>query len=305
VVVHLAANSPSIVPSILSKAGPLPALNASNGAKLMPGHIYVAPADHHLLIEPGRLRLTRGPKENRFRPAVDPLLRSAAATYGPQVIGVILTGALDDGTAGLWAVKDRGGLAVVQEPSEALAPSMPLSALQHVEVDYRLPLKEMATLLVRLVNEPVAGEGETSMSEAMQIETKIAREDNALAAGVLKLGPPSPYTCPECHGVLVQLQEGSILRFRCHTGHAFSMETLLAGIEKSIDETLWSAVRVLEERMLLLRHLATHVRQQQAEAVAQRLEQKARVVEEQVRQLRRLALAQDPTHYTESSAPTG
>jgi two-component system chemotaxis response regulator CheB len=254
------------------------------------------------------MRVTQGPKENRFRPAVDPLFRSAATAYGPQVIGVILSGGLDDGTAGLWAVKEQGGVAVVQEPSEAFAPSMPMNALKHVEVDYRLPIKEMAPMLVRLVSEASA-EGARPVSEAMNIETKIALEDNALQLGVLQLGPISPYTCPECHGVLVQLQEGSILRFRCHTGHAFTVESLLSAITESIDETWWTTVRVLNEQLLLLRHLVQHAREQQAEGLAQRFAQEADQVEQRIQLLRQLALTQGhptPDHLRLSaSSPTG
>ena len=132
VVVHISADSPGVLPSILARAGVLPVETAKDGVAILPGRVYVAPPDRHLLLEPGSIRVTRGPKENRFRPAIDPLFRSAAQAYGEQVIGVVLSGSLDDGTAGLWAIKDRGGLAIVQEPSEAAYPSMPLSALQYV-----------------------------------------------------------------------------------------------------------------------------------------------------------------------------
>lgn len=293
VVVHIAADSPGALPRMIARAGELPTEQAIDGAAILPGHIYVAPPDRHLLVEPNRMRVTRGPKENRFRPAVDPLFRSAAYAYGPQAIGIVLSGALDDGTAGLWAIKDRGGLAIVQEPAEAAYPSMPQNALRNVEIDYRLPVKEMASLLLELVNEPIPEEGGAPVSEAMKIENQIALEDNALQAGVLKLGPLSPYTCPECHGVLVQLQEGNNIRFRCHTGHAFSMESLVDAIGESMDETLWSAVRVFEERMLLLRHMADHMRKQAQATLAERFEQKAQAAEDRVLLLRQLALAKE------------
>ncbi|MFN8485994.1 MAG: chemotaxis protein CheB [Caldilineaceae bacterium] len=293
VVVHLSADSPGTLPRMIARASELPTSQAVNEAAILPGHIFVAPPDRHLLVERDRMRVTRAPKENRFRPAVDPLFRSAAYAYGPQTIGVVLSGALDDGTAGLWAIKDRGGVTIVQEPNEAAYPSMPQSALKQVQIDYRLPVKEIAALLLRLVEEPIPEEGAAPVSEAMKIENQIALEDNALAAGVLKLGPLSPYTCPECHGVLVQLQEGNNIRFRCHTGHAFSMESLLGAIAESMDETLWSAVRAFEERMLLLRHMAAHVRQQANEVLAERFEQKAQAAEDRVLILRQLALAKE------------
>src|SRR5947199_9158576 len=140
VVLHMPAQSPSLLPEILGRAGPLKAVQATDDMQIEPGHIYVAPPDQHMLMELGKVRVVRGPKENRHRPAVDPLFRSAALAYGPRVIGVILTGALDDGTAGLQAVKRRGGITIVQDPDEAFYPGMPLSALQHVQVDYTLPL---------------------------------------------------------------------------------------------------------------------------------------------------------------------
>ena len=174
VVLHLSATGPSILAEILTGAGLLPAPQVVKGEIIAPGHIYVAPPDHHLLVEQGHVRVTRGPKENRFRPAVDVLFRSAAYAYGPRVIGVILTGALDDGTAGLWAVKDRGGLAVVQDPQEALHSSMPQSALRHVSVDACLPLAEIVPMLVQLVGEPAPMEGVHPVSKKLAIETPIA-----------------------------------------------------------------------------------------------------------------------------------
>src|SRR4051812_8425696 len=212
-----------------------------------------------MLIEPGIIRLTRGPKENRFRPAVDPLFRSAAQVYGPAVIGVILTGGLDDGTAGLWAVKQLGGTAIVQDPEQALAPSMPRTALQHVKVDYVLSVDEIAGQLVRLVHENGASSRHFEVPEDMAIEIKIAKENVAMDAGVFKLGEPSTFACPECHGVLLKMTEGNRTRFRCHTGHAFSVDSLLVGITEGIGESLWSAIRAMEEGVLLMRHMALHL----------------------------------------------
>ena len=195
----------------------------------------------------------------RFRPAIDPIFRSAAQVYGPRVVGVILSGYLDDGTAGLWAVKQLGGTAVVQDPSDALVDSMPLNALQYVKVDYCVPLSEMAPLLVRLAGE-AAEEGVREVSEETKIEVRIAKADKALEVGVLKLGEPSNYACPECHGVLLQLKEEDRIRFRCHTGHAYSLESLVAEIDESIEDSLWNALRSVEEKVLLMNHIAEHVR---------------------------------------------
>lgn len=260
IVLHTAPYSPGILPEILERAGPLPASNAADWEQIKPGHIYVAPPDRHLLVErAGYVRITRGPKENRFRPAVDPLFRSAAHAFGPHVIGVILTGWLDDGTAGLYAVKERGGTAIVQHPEDALAPSMPLNAIKHVEVDHCIPLKEIAPLLVRLTNAAAEEEGAYPVSDEMEMEVRIAREDNAVETGITKWGEPSIYACPECHGVLLQLKEGDLLRFRCHTGHAYSVNSLLSEFTESIEESLWSTIRSIEESVLLLRNMAQHL----------------------------------------------
>jgi len=261
VVLHTSPESPAMLADILDRSGSLPALSPKDRDRIRPGTIYVAPPDRHLLLEPNRVRLTRGPKENRFRPAVDPLFRSAAQTYGPRVIGVILTGYLDDGTAGLWTVKQLGGTAIVQEPSDALIPFMPQNALLHVKVDYCLPLEEMAPLLVRLTSEAPEEKGVYQVPKEVEIEVNIAKEQKALEAGVLQLGEPSNYACPECHGVLLQRKEGTLFRFRCHTGHAYSIESLLTDIDEKMDDALWNSIRAFEEGELFMRHMAEHLGQ--------------------------------------------
>lgn len=239
------------------------------------------------------MRVTRGPKENRFRPAVDALFRSAAYAYGPRVIGVILTGLLDDGTAGLWAVKDRGGLAVVQDPHEAVAPMMPESALRYVAVDHCLPLAELAPTLVGLVGEPAPTAGDYPVSKRLALETRIALGHSALGEGLLGMGELSPYTCPECHGVLVQLQEGRRLRFRCHTGHGYSLSSLLAELSESLENSLWGTLRTLEERLLVLQHLARHARDEAEAALAEAAERHARDLEPVMKVIRDLASRQE------------
>src|SRR5215212_1547959 len=259
IVLHTSPESPAMLADILDRSGSLPALSPKDGDRIRPGTIYVAPPDRHLLIEPNLMRVTRGPKENRFRPAVDPLFRSAAQTYGPRVVGVILTGYLDDGTAGLWTVKQLGGTAVVQDPADALVPSMPLNAVTHVKVDYCVPMEEIPQLLVRLTNEAAEEEGAYQVPKEVEIEVNIAKEQKALDAGVLQLGEPSNYACPECHGVLLQVKEGTRFRFRCHTGHGFSTESLLADITEKMDDALWNSIRAFEEGELFMRHMAEHL----------------------------------------------
>jgi len=258
VVLHVSPESPAILADILNRSGRLRAVTAKDGGRIHPGTVYVPPPDHHLLIEPGVVRTTRGPKENRFRPAIDPLFRSAAQTYGPRVIGVILTGYLDDGTAGLWTIKQLGGTTVVQDPRDALVPFMPQNALAHVKVEYCVPLGEIGPLLMRLTAEAVE-EGVVEVPKEVEIEVNIAKEQKAIDAGVLELGEPSNYACPECHGVLLQMKEGDLLRFRCHTGHAYSIESLMSDITAQMDEALWNSIRAFEEGELFIRHMAEHL----------------------------------------------
>jgi two-component system chemotaxis response regulator CheB len=260
VVLHSAPQSPGVLDTILSRAGPLPAVAAVSGRRLQPGRIYVAPPDRHLLVEPGVVRLTRGPRENRFRPAIDPLFRSAAQVYGPGTIGVILSGNLDDGTAGLWAVKQLGGSTIVQHPDDALFPSMPLSAIANVRVDHIVPVDRIGELLLQLTSDPTGAPAAAPAPAHLDIEVNIAKEQNALDAGLKEIGQPSAFACPECHGVLLELKEGGRTRFRCHTGHAYSISSLLAEVNERIEESLWGAVRALEEGGMLLRTLAEHVK---------------------------------------------
>jgi two-component system chemotaxis response regulator CheB len=265
IVWHIAPEAKSILPDLLDKAGPLKAAHAINGAKVQAGRIYVAPPNLHMLIEDDHVRLTKGPKENRFRPAIDPLFRSAAYAYGPHVIGVVLTGTLDDGTAGLWAIKDRGGLAVVQDPKDAQFSSMPESALKGVEVDYCVPSAELPSLLIQLTKKEIQEIPEINMKEnkKTEVEVRIALEDNAFESGVMKLGDLTPFTCPECQGVLLKLQDGKIVRYRCHTGHAFSANTLLAAITESTEDILWSTIRSIEEGVMLLNEMGTDLTEAQ------------------------------------------
>jgi two-component system chemotaxis response regulator CheB len=286
VVLHVSPASPGILDEILTRAGELPAVSPADGERIQPGRIYVAPPDRHMLIEPGIVRLTRGPRENRFRPGVDPLFRSAAQTYGPRAIGVILTGDLDDGTAGLWAVKRLGGTAIVQDPDDALYPSMPRNAVSHVEIDYCVPLEEIASLLVSLTSAVSKKEGALQVPEEIRIEVEIAKEHTALDAGVMKLGQPSNYVCPECNGVLLQLREEGRPRFRCHTGHAYSVESLMASIQEGVEDALWNAVRCLEENILLMRQLATLVDKTGDGAISRQLTQRAQDAQRQVELVR-------------------
>lgn len=276
IVWHVSPESPSLLPQILARVCPLSVSHAIDTEEIELGRIYIAPPDYHLLVEPEHVRMTRGPKENRFRPSVDVLFRSAAWSYGPRVVGVILIGSLDDGASGLYTVKQQGGKVVVQDPLDALFPAMPIAAMKVVAVDYCVPIIEMGELLVNLTNETVEAEEVNPVSKQIDIEVGVAREDNALERGIIKLGEFSPYTCPECHGVLMQLKEGNLLRFRCYTGHAYSLNSLLAEMTRSVEDTLWSALRVIEASEMLMTHMAEHLRQVNESETAELLLQKAK-----------------------------
>jgi two-component system, chemotaxis family, protein-glutamate methylesterase/glutaminase len=295
IVWHMAPDVRGVLPQVLNRAGTLYAAHPYDHEHIVPNRIYVAPPDRHLLVERGRVHVTRGPKENRFRPAIDPLFRSAAYAYGPRVIGVILSGALDDGTSGLWTVKHRGGLAIVQDPNEAEVPSMPENALREVAVDYCVPVAQMAALLTRLSKEEVRGAVEINMAddEQAKIEIGIAAEDSAFEAGVTKFGALSPYTCPECHGVLSQLQDGHRFSFRYHTGHAFSADTLLACVTETIEDSLYSTIRGIEESIMLLNHIGDHYAEINQPKLAAVYFRKAQEAEARVQFVRQAVLSHE------------
>jgi two-component system chemotaxis response regulator CheB len=290
VVLHIPAQSPSLLPHILNRAGSLKAVQATDDMKIEHGHIYVAPPDHHMLVERDKVCVVHGPKENRHRPAIDPLFRSAALAYGPRVIGVILTGSLDDGTAGLLAVKRRGGIAIVQDPDEALYPSMPMSALANVEVDYTLRLASIGPLLGQLANKPAKEEGGYPMSEDMEKETKLAEMDLAIMHNNEHVGTPSAFSCPECGGVLWEIQDGDLLRFRCRVGHAFSVESVLAEQSEALEEALWVALKTLQESADLAQRLAQQAHQRGHEWLARRFDQNLQDAEQRAELIRRVLL---------------
>ena len=256
VVLHMPAHSPSQLDRILQKVTPMHVAFARDRQLIMPNTVYVAAPDRHMVLEGDRVRITRGPKECRARPAIDVLFRSAAVSFGPRVIGVILTGSLDDGTAGLWQIKDRKGLAFVQDPADAPYSSMPESALEHVEVDVLGTIGQLGEAIARESRRVIDLPRVEAPGQAQRIEHEVALEENGMNAGVMDLGKISKYTCPECHGVLVQIEEGKLVRFRCHTGHAYSFKSLLTEVNEAVDASLWSTVRAIEERILILRQLA-------------------------------------------------
>ena len=260
VVMHVPADSPSALPQLLSSVSALEARHPQNGEVVEAGVIYVARPDHHLLLEDNRVLVTRGPKENRFRPSIDALFRSAAYTCGPRVIGVVLPGYLDDGTSGLWSVQRMGGVSVVQDPHDAEQPSMPANALEFVAADYVLPLAQLGALLVRLTQERAPAKTRLPAAELdlLKIELTIAKQGGGFELGIIEKGKLTPFTCPDCHGALTQLIEGKLIRYRCHTGHAYTVSALLSEVTESVESMLYQAMRGLEETQMLLHNLGMH-----------------------------------------------
>jgi two-component system, chemotaxis family, protein-glutamate methylesterase/glutaminase len=281
VVVHVWPSSTSFLASILGRAGPLPVAEARDGDLVQPGKILVAPPDLHLLLEKDRVAVVRGPRENRTRPAINPLFRSAANVYGPRVIGVILTGTLDDGSAGLWAVKRCGGLGIVQ--SDPQFDEMPRSAVENAPVDHHVPLDEIPRLLDRLVREPIAVTTAATVPEAVRLNDKAMKmQPNEI--NLDKLGQRSVFSCPECNGALWELEEGG-LHYRCHVGHMYSAESLKESQGLNIEQSLWSALRALKESAALDQRLAERAEQHQLDQAANRYRESADEKMEQVTRL--------------------
>jgi two-component system, chemotaxis family, protein-glutamate methylesterase/glutaminase len=282
IVQHTSPQGGGLLPKVLGRATRLPVREAMQGEAIRPGRVYVAPPDQHLIVQGSRLELSRGPHENRQRPAIDLLFRSAAQCYGPRTVGVVLTGYLDDGTAGLAAIKTHGGIAVVQTPDEAEAPGMPRSALRYVPVDHCLPLAEISTLLVRLAKKRAVrtnGKPREYVEETMMAPEEMTG----------KFGSPSGFVCPECDGALWETSTGRALQFRCHVGHLYSPESLLANHAEGLEAALWSVVRTLDEQAALLRRLARRkVKSEEADLLA-----RVTKCEQQAESIR--ALIENPT----------
>lgn len=287
VVLHIPEHSRSRLAEILQRESNLEIKAAANGEAVTPNKVYIAGAGRHLLVEDGTVVLGRGPKENRFRPSIDALFRSAAYSYRERVIGILLSGSMDDGNSGLWTIKRLGGLTIVQEESETIFPQMIMNAKHYVDIDHEVPVANMGDLLSQLTSEPPANGEELSEDDAklMELEVIVAERDNAFELHLLEYGEFTPITCPECHGALVQLKQGPIIRFRCHTGHAFTISSLLTGVSDSINNQLWQAMKGMEENAILLETLGRHFEESDHQdisgsyvAKADEFKQKARLV---------------------------
>ena len=316
VVQHLAPQAPGTFAPVMDRESVLPVRNAEDGMAPERGHVYVAPPGRHLLVEEGRLRLWYGPRENRVRPAVDPLFRSAASAFGPRVAGVVLSGALDDGTMGLKAIKAAGGAALVQTPEHAPSPSMPQSALDYVNVDYALPARELGATLTELAPPP---DTSPSSDDAMRSSSSNASPPRAPSEsenpgdGPASEEAPNPgyaargeltgeegrlvgMSCPECDGPLEELFPKAPRSYRCHEGHRFTAKSLLAGQDDAAERALRVALRTLDERHRMLRRMASDAREEERPRMAERYERRAEEAEGHAESIRALLhrIGEDP-----------
>lgn len=293
VVLHISPYARSVLPELLSRTGPLPAVHARNGETIQPGRIYVAPPDHHLLVRREGVSVTRGPQENGVRPAVDVLFRTAATAFRKRVVGVVLSGNLDDGTAGLAAIHRFGGVTVVQHPDEALYPGMPTNAVENVPVQYIRPLAEIAPLLVKLAREPVeepvpAPFPSDGHDGELEMEANVSNMDPAAIHDRKRPGQPSVFGCPDCHGTLFELHDSELTRFRCRVGHAYSPESLLAAQSDGIEAALWTALRALEEKVALTERMLQRMRARGHRASLAHFERQSQDTQQQAEVLRQL-----------------
>jgi two-component system chemotaxis response regulator CheB len=274
VVLHLPAVGTSVLPKILARAGPLPAVHASHGTPVERGCIYVAPPDCHMRLFDGEIHLDRGPKVNGHRPAVDTLFESAAEAFGGRVTGVILSGVLDDGAVGLYEVACAGGAALVQAPSDALYPAMPLAAVEAVDESFVGTTEELAEEIVALTRRPAPAMARTGPSEPLDEVARFMDVDRG-ATDFPQVGEPTGFTCPECHGSLWEAGEGAVRKFRCRTGHEFTAESLMLDQSAHVERALWAALRALEENAAMLRRMSNRSDARGGRSMATRLNARA------------------------------
>ena len=289
IVMHIGAHKIDL-PQMFQQNTPLPIRYATDNDRVEAGTILLAPPDQHMLLSDGVVRLSRAPKENFSRPAVDPLFRTAAFAYRERVVGVVLTGNLDDGTIGLQAIKACGGITVVQDPATAVAPDMPRSALDHVDVDYCLPLDAIADKLVQLAKSEPVSPISAAIPHWIPVESKMNLDEGSSMEELDKIGHQSKLTCPECNGVLWEIDNPNKLRFRCHTGHSFTGEALDFAQNVAFEEAIWFAIRALHEKQRLLKRLADSAREGKREGTARDYEESAAQAAQHAGVLQRLVV---------------
>ena len=282
VVMHI--GTASMLPQILSRCGNLPAVCAEDQKRYKHGCIYCAPAHCHLSIKDHTTILTRGPRENGHRPAIDVLFRSAARTHRSKVVGVVLSGGLDDGSAGLYAIKARGGVAIVQDPSEAVTPNMPQNALDMVDIYFCLPVRQIADVLVQMTNGKA-----TNITESPNGGTSAEDQATADHPTVEPPGDQIPITCPECNGPIYEVKNGELAHFQCFVGHRFSPESFSEQHTEALERALWTAIRKLKERVVLHKELVERKKRNTGEEeLKKRLEESVTTAESDLKLLREI-----------------
>jgi two-component system chemotaxis response regulator CheB len=284
VVIHLSSQFNSTLDAILTQAGPLPARFAQDGDKLERSRIYIAPPKQHLLVESDQLRLGSGPRENNARPALDPLFRSVALCCGSRAIGAVLTGTLGDGAAGLSALKQSGGITVVQDPSDAAYAEMPTTALIRSKPDHIASLASMPALFDKLVRQPVGQPA--PVPEGLQYEVDVARGETGSMHEMDRIGRRSVLACPDCHGVMWEIDEGELVRYRCHVGHAYSAELMSLALDENLTRALGAALRALDERIAIATKLEQQAKDVGRTRIAESWARKAREFEEEAKVIR-------------------
>lgn len=284
VVRHLPHDRTSHLAGSLKKFCPLPIVTAKDGMPIEPGKVCVVAPNHHLIILPTGIRLGTGPKENMARPAIDPTFRSAAYSFGPRVIGVLLSGLMSDGAAGLLDIGRRGGRTIVQDPSDAEEHEIPDSALHVLKPDQVLPADLIAGRINDFSNELVepVEPGDTDL----QIEVEIAAGGRIGSRIVADIAQPSALTCPTCKGVLSEISTRTPLRYRCQVGHAFAATDLIDRQQKALEEGLYVSMRLLEERASLVSRMAVDARRRGQTATATMYEERAKEYDEYANSIR-------------------
>lgn len=293
IVQHLAGDRKSELPRLLGDITDLLVSSPVEDEVFLRGHVYVAPPDHHLLLNGDRVRVQRGPQENRFRPSIDALFRSAARSHGSRVIGMVLTGYLDDGTVGLQTIKKRGGITVVQDPEEAEYPSMPATALRYVEIDHTVRIANAGALLTRLIAQTAPAEEVFPTTPAIEIESNIAEQvmnTREFLENVERIGERTTYTCPDCNGAIWQIGAEEPLKLRCHVGHSFTGEVFTAEQSRNVESALWSAIRIMEEKVTFSRQLAERKRTRNLPEEAAAYEKEANDLDHEVTKVRDLVV---------------
>jgi two-component system, chemotaxis family, protein-glutamate methylesterase/glutaminase len=294
VTIHLSRQARSSLDDILSQNGPLPAKFASRGEVVKKGHIYLAPPDHHLLLDTNHILLGEGPRENNARPAIDPMLRSVAVCCGPRAVGVVLTGTLGDGASGLWALGQCSGSTVVQDPQDAAFAEMPMTAVSRAGPHHIVTLADMPRLLESLAHQAIGMP--VVVPRSIKYEVEIAKGGQYAMNEMDNIGQRSVLACPDCGGVMWEIDEGELVRYRCHVGHTYAAELMSVALDENLRRALASAQRALEERVAL-----AHKLQRQAVASGHRLlaetwaqkaqefERETKIIRESVQRMERLA----------------